>query len=224
MTFNKSGCILYFKENRKMIKWVILLLLPLFLLVVIVSIGNKVFTTRTKYVFQKFKQFMIYFIEMYVIIFIGISAITYFETDSFIFWRSNESFFDYFQRGLAFFSTYQLFVFATLKLSVSADKDSYLAYKKALNYTLHYIDNNKVLIQVKKFLEENYESPMYSNEIKDSLNELIRQIEIHSNSYENKDFKKKLIITLKSNLIDVEHTLETYNLAWMNSFLLYILK
>jgi len=207
-----------------MIKWVILLLLPLFLLVVIVSIGNKVFTTRTKYVFQKFKQFMIYFIEMYVIIFIGISAITYFETDSFIFWRSNESFFEYFQRGLAVFSTYQLFVFATLKLSVSADKDSYLAYKKALNYTLHYIDNNKVLIQVKKFLEENYESPMYSNEIKDSLNELIRQIEIHSNSYENKDFKKKLIITLKSNLIDVEHTLETYNLAWMNSFLLYILK
>src|SRR5690625_7205765 len=89
-----------------------------------------------------------------------------------------------------------------LKLSVSADKDSYLAYKKSLNYTLHYIDNNKVLIQVKKFLEENYESPMYSNEIKDSLNELIRQIEIHSNSYENKDFKKKLIITLKSNLID----------------------
>src|SRR5690625_7648689 len=101
-------------------------------------------------------------------------------------------------------------------------RSSYLANKKAFNYTLHYIDDNKVLIQVKKFLEENYESPIYSNEIKDSLNELIRQIEIHSNSYENKDFKKKLIITLISNLIDVEHTLETYNLAWTNSFLLYI--
>src|SRR5690625_5242921 len=104
---------------------------------------------------------MIYFIEMYVLIFIGISAITYFDTDSFIFCRSNESFFEYFQRGLAVFSTYQLFVFATLKLSVSADKDSYLAYKKALNYTLHYIDNNKVLIQVKKFLEKNYKSTIY---------------------------------------------------------------
>src|SRR5699024_6375259 len=98
-----------------MIKWVILLLFPLFLLVVIVSIGNRVFTTRTKYVVQKYKQFMIYFIEMYVIRFIGISAITYFETDSFIFWRSNESFFEYFQRGLAVFSTHQLLVFATLK-------------------------------------------------------------------------------------------------------------
>src|SRR5690625_5631404 len=101
-----------------MIKWVILLLLPLFLLVVIVSIGNKVFTTRTKYVFQKFKQFMIYFIEMYVIIFIGISAITYFDTDSFIFWRSNESFFEYFLRCFSVFCTFVLFVFVMVMITV----------------------------------------------------------------------------------------------------------
>lgn len=201
--------------------WIFLLFLPILLLLIIVVIGNLIFTKRTKYAFQKFKQFMVYFIEMYVVIFIGISAITYFEKDSFLFWQSNESFFEYFQRGLAIFSTYQLFVFATLKLSVSADKDSYLTYKNVLNYTLHCIDNNQDLIRIKAFLEKNLESPMFSNNVRKSLNELIIKIE---NYDKNKDYKKKLTFNLKAEIIDVEHILETYNLAWMNSFLLYILK
>lgn len=167
---------------------------------------------------------MIYFIEMYIVIFVGISTITYFESDSFIFWKTNESFFEYFQRGLAIFSTYQLFVFATLKLSISADKDSYLAYKRILKYTLHYIENDYELNGVKNNLEENDDKLMYSNEIKHSLCELIKKIEEYAKSGGNMEFREYLVITLKLKIIDAEHSLETYNLAWMNSFLLSILK
>lgn len=204
--------------------WAIILLLPTLISIVIVCLGNKVFTTKSKYGFQKFKQFIIYFLEMYIIIFIGISTITYFESNSFIFWQSDESFFEYFQRGLAVFSTYQLFVFATLKLSISADKDSYLAYKKALKYTLHYVNNDQVLNNITDFLELNRDNAMYSNEIRESLSRLIIGIEKHLENYKCKYSKEKLITTLNTEIIDVEHTLETYNLAWMNSFLLYLLK
>jgi hypothetical protein len=210
-----------------MTHWVMLLSLPLVLLIVVVIIGNRIFTKKTKYGFQKLKQFMVYFIEMYTVIYIGISAITYFESGSFIFWQSNESFFEYFQRGLAVYSTYQLFVFATLKLSIAADQDSYLAYKKALIVVLHHLDNDLSLEKAEEFLESHYESPMFSNEIRNSLSrliEVIKEYKVIADDSDRRIYKKELVITINSQVIDVEHILETYNLAWMSSFLLYILK
>ncbi|MFC2948103.1 hypothetical protein [Virgibacillus sediminis] len=210
-----------------MTHWIMVLSLPLVFLIVMVIIGSGIFGKKTKYGFQKLKQFMVYFIEMYTVIFIGISAITYFESGSFIFWQSNESFFEYFQRGLAVYSTYQLFVFATLKLSVAADQDSYLAYKKVLRVVLQHIDNDLSLSKLKEFLEGNYESPMFSNGVRSSLSHLIEVIEEYSvitDNYDKGGYKKELVLTLNSQIIDVEHILETYNLAWMSSFLLYILK
>lgn len=195
-------------------------------MVIVVVIGNRIFPKKTKYGFQKFKQFMLYFIEMYTIIFIGISAITYFESGTYIFWQSDDSFFDYFQSGLAVYSTYQLFVFATLKLSVAADQDSYLAYKKILKVLLHNLNYDKPLDKFKVFLENNYDSPMFSNGIKKSISNLIKVIKEYEiiDGNEKEIYKNELISTINAQIIDVEHKLETYNLAWMSSILLYLLK
>lgn len=210
-----------------MTQWIILLFLPLMFLIVLVVVGNRIFTKKTKYGFQKIKQFMVYFIEMYTVIYIGISAITYFESGLFIFWLSNESFFEYFQRGLAVYSVYQLFVFATLKLSIAADQDSYMAYKKALIMVLHHLDNDLSLEKLEDFLESNYESAMFSNEVRSSLSrliEVIKEYNIITDDTEKVKSKKELVMTINFQIIEVEHILQTYSLVWMSSFLLNRLK
>ncbi|SFM41327.1 hypothetical protein [Salibacterium qingdaonense] len=126
-----------------MVTYFMVLSFPLALLILYVLLTNVIKTLRGNYASKKIIQYIVYVMEIYMAIYIGISFISFIENGNFIFWESGENFFTYFQRGLASYTTYSILVISMLKLSASSDQDGNLAYKKLLKVILYRLENNE---------------------------------------------------------------------------------
>lgn len=195
----------------------IVLLAPIFLLMLTIPAEKRYLQT---YKGQRYKQFLLYFSEMYMAIMMGISFLTFIEQGDFVFWNSGETFFDYFQRGLASYTVYQIFVIVILQ--TASEKDSLLANKKLVRTLINKLNYGISIEEEIAFLLQkvNDGSIMFTNSTLNNFRVII---------YESKNIKDendidRFIFNLKQQEINLDHEIQFQGLAWQSSFFLRFVK
>lgn len=205
-----------------MLLWISIAILPFLFLFAISILVNVVSKGNITYGIQKLRQFLAYFSEMNFFMILGVSLLTKYESGHFYFWKSEDTFFELFQRGLASYTVYQILIFVLLHLSAAADKDSLMAFKANLKHVILKMENSQDLTDIKKRLIYIQDNSMYSNNSKEENKVLIRVID----EYTNRDKTKveDLLFYCKAKLIDINHRIEQLGLPWQSSFFLNLMK
>lgn len=208
-----------YKGGAIILTFTLFLVMPILILILIIILATPIRKTKHNYSFQQFKHIFVYFSEIYIAVYLGLSILNYFETGSLYFWNADLSHFTYFTRGLSIYSTYQIFVFMFLKIKDSADQDSDQYCKQVLQVILLNIECGYPLRDfIKKVKNQIYDDgTMFSNQTKTLIKEIIN---LYEENEEDSINKKKLAYKVRYEIIDIDKKLSLRNFAWYSSFLL----